>query len=100
MAKRRKRRSPPRQKRPSDLEHAPETDAVRLPPLDEPFRGENQGRLAEREPGALNAPSADASGEGDVTELAQEMDEDAIRHLERNAQKTEPRAVPHPHKKI
>ncbi len=67
---------------------------MRLPPQEEPHRGERQGLRSER------LPSADAVGEGNVTELAEEMDEATVRHLEKNAQKSEPRAAPHTHKKI
>src|SRR6185503_4343802 len=100
MTHKRRRRTPPRQNRPTDLEHAPETDAVRLPPGEERYRGERQVRIADREPNALTEPSADAVGEGSVTELAEGMDEDVVRHLEKNAQKTEPRAAAHRHKRL
>jgi hypothetical protein len=81
-----------------DLSHAPETDAVKLPPDDEPSRGEWQDRAGEREPGAMKRPSADALGEGDAAELAQDLDDESVRRLEQNAQKTEPRAASHPHR--
>jgi hypothetical protein len=100
MARRRRKtvRPLPTRPRPTDLDHAPETDAVRLPPKEEPYRGEWQNRIAEREPGALKKPSADAVGEGNVTELAQDFDDESVRKLEQNAQKTEPRAAHHPHR--
>jgi hypothetical protein len=89
MARRRKSRIPDRP-RPADLEHAPETDAVRLPAAEEPHRGERP----EHAPGAGRKPSADAFGEGNVTELAQDLDEESIRTLEKNSRNTQPRAVP------
>ena len=85
----RRRSRPDRRPRPRDLQRAPETDAVRLPPEDEPYRGDG---LAERVGGALKEPRADAGGEGSVQELAEDMPDSAIRRLEKNAQKTEPRA--------
>jgi hypothetical protein len=96
--KRKTARPLPRRARPTDLSRAPETNAVRLPPGDEPFRGEWQERAAEGEPGALKKPSADASGEGNVTELAQDLDDESVRKLEQNAQRTEPRASRHSHR--
>jgi hypothetical protein len=82
---------------PADLLHAPETDAVRLPPSEESYRGERQDRRAEGEPAAQKDPRADASGEGNVAELAAEFDDESVRALEKNAIKTSPRAAPHPH---
>jgi len=97
MARRRKVRELAQRPRPGDLEHAPETDAVRLPPSEEPYRGERQDRFAERDPGALKEPGADATGEGNVTELARDFDDESVRALEQNAMKTSPRAAPHAH---
>jgi len=93
--KRKTARPLPRRARPTDLSRAPETNAVRLPPDDEPFRGEWQDRAAE---GDLKKPSADASGEGNVTELTQDLDDESVRKLEQNAQRTEPRAARHSHR--
>jgi len=87
----------PKRPRPGDLEPAPETRAVRLPGREEPFRGEHQDQISEREPGALKEPDADATGEGDVAELAEDSEGPEIPELERNAQKTEPRVKSHPH---
>jgi hypothetical protein len=87
----------PKRPRPGDLEAAPETRAVRLPAYEEPFRGERQDQIEERDPGALKEPGADATGEGNVSELAEDSDGPDIPELERNAQKTEPRVKPHPH---
>ena len=87
----------PKRPRPGDLEPAPETRAVRLPPSAEPYRGEHQDHFAEREPGALKDPEADASGEGNVTELAEDSETQDLPALERDAQKTEPRVEAHPH---
>src|SRR6185295_17317047 len=77
--------------RPWDLDRAPESDAVPLPPADEPYRGTQRPRLDDRN------PDADAIGEGSVTELAEEMNIPEMAALERNAQRTEPRAAAHPH---
>ena len=91
---------PPKPKgpaRPGDLEPAPETRAVRLPPAEEPHRGEHQDHLAERDPGGLREPEADAIGEGNVTELAEQMDIPEMVVLERNVQKTRSRVAAHPH---
>jgi len=71
---------------------------VRLPPDDEPFRGEWQDLADEGDPGALKKPSADAVGEGNVMELAQDLDDESVRKLEQNAQRTEPRASRHSHR--
>jgi len=80
-----------------DLESSPESRAVRLPPREEPSRGERQDRLAEREPGSLKGPDADAVGEGNVTELATDLDDQFVRALEKSSRKTRPRAASHPH---
>ena len=84
MARQRKVRSSPRRPRPTDLEHAPETGAVRLPPADEPYRGEHQDQIGDREPGALRDPRADAIGEGNVTELTSDLDDESVQTLEKN----------------
>ena len=94
MTRRRKVRELAQRPRPADLEHAPETAAVRLPPSEEAQRGERQDRNAEQGPGALKDPRADATGEGTVTELARDLDEESVRLLEQNALKTSPRAAP------
>src|SRR5689334_6451378 len=96
--KRKTARPLPRRATPTDLSGAPETNAVRLPPDDEPNRGEWQDRAAEGEPGALKRPSADATGEGNVTELTQDLDDESVRKPEQNAQRTEPRAARHSHR--
>ena len=87
----------PKRPRPGDLEPAPETRAIRLPRSEEPHRGEYQDQIAEREPGAFKEPDADATGEGNAAELAEDSDLPELQELERNAQKTEPRAQAHPH---
>jgi len=69
---------------------------VRLPASEESQRGGRQDRIAEREP--LKDPRADATGEGSVTELARDLDDESVRTLEANALKTSPRAAPHPHR--
>jgi hypothetical protein len=87
----------PKRPRPGDLEPAPETRAVRLPPYEEPYRGTHQDHIAERDPGALKDPEADATGEGDVTELTEDSDNPELPAMEQEAQKTEPRVQHHPH---
>jgi hypothetical protein len=47
--------------------------------------------MGERGPGVPKKPSADALGEGNVTELAQDFDDESVRTLEKNAPKTQPR---------
>ena len=81
----------PKRPRPGDLEPAPETRAVRLPHREEPSRGEHQDQIAERDPGALKEPEADATGEGNVAELAEDSESSDLPTLERDAQRTEPR---------
>src|SRR5262245_21401387 len=87
----------PKRPRPGDLEPAPETRAARLRDYEEPFRGERQDQISEPEPGALKEPGADAAGEGNVSELAEDSEGPEISELEQDAQKTEPRVKPHPH---
>jgi hypothetical protein len=82
----------PRRPRPGDLESAPETRAVRLPPFEEHRRGEHQDHVAGRQ------PDADAIGEDSVTELTEDPDRPDLPALEQDAQKTEPRAQPHSHR--
>src|SRR5205814_8822533 len=98
MPHRRKVRKQVDRPTPGDLVHAPETDAVRLPLPEERHRGEREDRISEREPRALRTPQADAVGEGNVDELATELDDESVRALEKNAQKTSPRAASHPRK--
>jgi hypothetical protein len=82
---------------PTDLEHAPETGAVRLPPADEPYRGEHQDQIGDREPGALRDPRADAIGEGNVTELTSDLDDESVQTLEKNSARTSaPGSAPFP----
>jgi len=91
---------PPKTKgpaRPGDLEPAPESRAVRLPPEEERHRGERLDHIADREPTGLREPEADATGEGNVTELAEQMDIPEMPALERNAQRTRSRVIAHPH---
>ncbi len=71
---------------------------MRLPPSDESQRGGRQDRSSGRDPGALKDPRADATGEGNVTELARDLDDESVRALEQNALKTSPRAATHPHR--
>jgi len=65
-----------------------------LPRSEEHYRGDH---LSERDPGAFKEPGADATGEGDVTELTEDSDNPELQAMERDAQKTEPRVQQHPH---
>jgi hypothetical protein len=68
---------------PWNMGSSPETRAVRVPPF--------ETNAAEREPGDLKAPWEDAVGEGNVEELAEDVDGEDIRALEIDAQRGVPR---------
>lgn len=68
---------------PWNMGSSPETRAVRMPPVDAPS--------AELEPGAMKAPEHDAVGEGDVAELAEDVDAETLRARELDARRGEPR---------
>ena len=67
---------------------------MRLPPSEEQYRGERQDRINDRDPGIPKDPRADASGEGNVTELTSDLDDESVRALERNSSRTSPRVAP------